>query len=227
MSTSAEAHFQVHTPATLVHGRYLLRPPIDAGPVSGLLVGFHGYGETAEDSLRELERIPGAERWLLVAIQGLSRFYTRQQTVVASWMTRQDRELAIEDNIRWVAGVVDEVRRRHPGTCRLVYAGFSQGVAMAYRAAVAGGWPADAVVALAGDVPPELAGRPPGALSRVLIGRGSAEQWYTEQQLATDLELLRQWGIEPEIVRFDGGHEWTDDFRRRAGELLDELAPAP
>jgi predicted esterase len=227
MSSRAQTQVQVHTPATLVHGRYLLRPPVDAGPPAGLLVGFHGYGETAEDSLSELERIPGAQRWLLVAIQGLSRFYTRQQAVVASWMTRQDRDLAIEDNVRWVASVVGEVRRRHPGISRLVYAGFSQGVAMAYRAAVAGGGPADAVLALAGDVPPELAERPPGTLPRVLIGRGSEEQWYTEEKLATDLELLRRWGIEPEIVRFDGGHEWTDDFRRRAGELLDELAPAP
>src|SRR5688572_27516505 len=80
------------------HGRYLVRPPSAAGPWP-LLVGFHGYAESADAHLDAVARIPGIERWLTVAVQALHPFYTRDQRVVANWMTRQDREFAIADNI--------------------------------------------------------------------------------------------------------------------------------
>ena len=56
---------------------------------SHLLVGFHGYGENAEKHLVEMESIGSG--WTLASVQGLHRFYTRSEEVVASWMTRQDR----------------------------------------------------------------------------------------------------------------------------------------
>ena len=93
------------------HGRYLLEPPASAGPAP-MLVGFHGYGEGADIQLERMRRIPGADRWLLVSIQGLHRFYQRRANeVVASWMTRQDRELAMADNLAYVAAVIDAVDR--------------------------------------------------------------------------------------------------------------------
>ena len=93
---------ETHTIETKTHGRYLVRRGMNAH----LLVGFHGYGESAEKHLSELEKV-GVD-WTLVAVQGLHRFYTRSEDVVASWMTRQDRELAIADNIEYVRRVVDE-----------------------------------------------------------------------------------------------------------------------
>ena len=125
------------TIATGMHGRYLIERPASAGPAP-VLVGFHGYGEGAEAQLDRMRRIPGADRWLLVSIQGLHRFYQRRANeVVASWMTRQDRELAIGDNLGYVHAVLDAVDREYPGTRSLVLAGFSQGVAMTFRAAAA------------------------------------------------------------------------------------------
>src|ERR1700741_5261632 len=89
------------------HGRYLLD---GAGPGKPMLVGFHGYGESAEMELSRLRSIPGAEGWTVLAIQGLHRFYRRRSDeIVASWMTRQDRELAIHDNCSYVAKVIDIV----------------------------------------------------------------------------------------------------------------------
>lgn len=206
----------VHTLATIVHGRYLVREP--AGDPKGLLVGFHGYGEDARAHLEQIEQIPGADDWILCAVQGLNRFYTRSQDVVASWMTSQDRELAIDDNVRYAASVVAELKRRFPSVRRLVYLGFSQGVAMAYRAAAGGGHAAEGLGVLAGDVPPELADRPLPGFPKTLIGRGSGETWYTEEKLEQDVELLESKGIDVAVHRFEGGHEWTDDFRRMVAE---------
>jgi predicted esterase len=91
---------------------------------------------------------------------------------------------------------------------------------MAYRAAARCGHAVDALVALAGDVPPELRERPWGARPAVLLGRGSREEWYREEQLEGDLATLAALGLEAEACRFEGGHEWGRDFVERARAFL-------
>ncbi|HVR95811.1 MAG TPA: phospholipase [Thermoanaerobaculia bacterium] len=212
--------------ATQTHGSYLLEmpPQVDGCP---LLVGFHGYGENAERHLEELRRIPGASRWVLCAVQGLHLFYNRTGEVIASWMTRAQRELAIQDNIRYVAGVVDAVRKELPVSDSLVYLGFSQGAAMAYRAAAGAGHPCQGLVVLGGDVPPELEHRDLTGFPPVLLGRGSSEEWYDAAKMDHDVELLRKKGVDLHPCVFRGGHEWTNEFRAAAGEFLSQvLTPA-
>jgi len=201
---------------TAVHGRYLVRVPATAGPWPAL-VSFHGYAEDAAVNMTALERIPDISGWLLVAAQALHPFYTKNDRVVASWMTRQDRELAIADNIRYVASIVaavqDEFRMRPP----IAFAGFSQGGAMAYRAAAHVG--GAGVIVLAADVPPDVAaGLPP-----VLIGRGRSDTWYSADTLAADLQRLRGMAVDVDACVFDGGHEWTDEFAAAAGRFLNRI----
>src|SRR5436309_11263469 len=102
------------TLAVTSHGRYLVAPPaqVPGRPAPPpLLVGFHGYAEDAEIHLARLQSIPGSDRWSMVSVQALHRFYRgRSRSVVASWMTRQDRELMIADNLEYVSAVIDDVR---------------------------------------------------------------------------------------------------------------------
>ena len=210
----------VRTIAARVHGRYLVEAADRPGPAP-LLVGFHGYGEHAERHLAELRRIPGSARWVRVAVQALHRHYSADRRhVVGSWMTRQDRDLAIADNIAYVRDVVSRVRRDHATDGRVVYCGFSQGVAMAYRAARRAGHPCRGVIALAGDVPPELMEAPGGDWPPVLVGRGATDAWYTEGKMAADLTFLEGAGASVTAIVFDGGHAWTDALRAAAGRFL-------
>jgi predicted esterase len=144
-------------------------------------------------------------------------------------MTRQDRDHAIVDNVAYVDRVVEgEIARFPTGTVQapsLVYLGFSQGASMAYRAAVLGSRAARGVVALAGDIPPELKS---GASRRqewppVLVGVGAAENWYTPDKVSADTTFLVSQGVKADVCRFAGGHEWTDEFRAAAGRWLDAL----
>jgi predicted esterase len=204
------------------HGRYLL----DGGGVGKpMLVGFHGYGESAEMELNRLRSVPGSDRWIILVIQGLHRFYRRRSDeVVASWMTRQDRELAIQDNCSYVAKVVDTVTKQCDATGPLVLSGFSQGVAMAFRAAATLGKRVRGVIALGGDVPPEIE---PAVLSRVpevLIGSGNKDEWYTAEKVASDERRLRSAGVNLQVCSFDGGHEWTPVFAQAASRFLDAIA---
>jgi predicted esterase len=211
----------IHTIPATTHGRYCVRAP--AGTPAGLLVGFHGYGENAEACLAELDSVPFCDTWLLVAVQGLHRFYNRAGDVVASWMTSQDRELALADNVSYVRGVVAAVRAAQgdveAGAMRPVFLGFSQGVAMAFRAAVAHGADCDGVIALGGDIPPEIrAGA--ACLPRVLIARGDKDDWYTAEKFAIDRAWLASAGIDATVCEHHGGHAWTEEFRAAAGQFL-------
>ena len=210
--------------AATVHGRYLLEAPSPSEAEGApLLVGFHGYGENAERHLEELRRIPGASRCVLCAVQALHPFYNRTGEVIACWMTRLDREQAILDNVAYVASVVASVRQELPVSERLVYLGFSQGAAMAYRAAAGAGHPCQGLIVLGGDVPPELEQQDLSGFPPVLLGRGSSEEWYDAAKMEHDVELLRAKRVDVRPVIFQGGHEWTDEFRATAGEFLREV----
>jgi predicted esterase len=219
LETTATVARLVWTPEARAHGRCLVELPDGPGP-HPLLVGFHGYGENAERHLDALRTIPGTEGWARCAVQGLHRFYnTKTGEVVAGWMTKQDRELAIADNIAYVGGVVAAARRELPVSGTLVYFGYSQGVAMAYRAAAAG--PAAAgLVALAGDVPPDVAEGGLASLPPALIARGRDDEWYSQEKMGADVERLRGGGVVVETLVYDGGHEWSDAFRAAAAEFL-------
>ena len=210
----------VHTLATTTHGRYLVAAADGPGPAP-LLVGFHGYGEHAERHLAELDRLPGSARWTRVAVQALHRHYSESRRhVVGSWMTRQDRELAIADNVAYVRAVVGAVRTAYPTNGTLVYCGFSQGAAMAWRAAALCGHACAGVIVLGGDMPPELRADAGAAWPPALIGRGRTDAWYTPEKLDADMAALRAAGAAVEPAVFDSGHEWTDDFRNAAGRFL-------
>ena len=198
-------------------GRYLVIPPTASGQAP-MLVGFHGYGEDAETQLERLRAIPGSAGWILVSIQALHRFYERRTNrVVACWMTRQDREAAIADNLAYVQNCVAAVSAEWPTTGKLVFAGFSQGVAMAFRAAAnaKGG-----VIAVGGDIPPELSAEALQRLAGALIARGASDEWYSRVKFAADEQRLRESSVNTRAVEFDGGHEWQGDVAAAAAEFL-------
>ena len=202
------------------HGRYLVAPSSVAGPAP-LLVGFHGYAESANTQLERLRSIHGAEGWLLASVQGLHLFYRgRTREVVASWMTRQDRELAVADNIVYVAGVMDAIVREWAVAPSLVFAGFSQGVAMAFRAAAASARRVSGVIALGSDVPPELDASTLGHIPAALVGRGVKDEWYSAETFSRDVQRLREANVDVLPFEFDGGHEWSAAFNHAAGTFL-------
>ncbi|MEO8483274.1 MAG: phospholipase [Acidobacteriota bacterium] len=213
--------------AVSTHGRYLVESPA-AGQSRGLIVGFHGYAESAEIAFERLQAIPGATQWTVVSIQGLHRFYRGRSTnVVASWMTRQDRELAIDDNNAYVSAVVAAVARDSHAEMPLVFAGFSQGVAMAFRAACSSATPVSGVVAVGGDVPPELSNEQIARLPFVLLARGNADEYYAPAQWEADQARLRAAHVDLAALGFEGGHEWHADASRAAASLLERVGRAP
>lgn len=212
----------VRTIAVRTHGRYLIDSHAGA---SATLVGFHGYQESASLHLDALRRIATGRAVTLISIQALNRFYTRANTVVAGWMTTEDRELAIADNIAYVAAVLAEVAADSGLTRPVIYVGFSQGVAMAYRAAAFVQRPCDGVIALAGDLPPDVAPVAAG-LPTVLLGRGAEDAWYSAEKMTKDVSTLHAAGVTVIEHVFPGGHLWEESFIARAGAFVDRVVAA-
>ena len=204
------------------HGRYLVSPGVlPGGP---LLVGFHGYAEPADEELRRLRAIPGIGNWIIVSVQGLHQFYRRRDNeVVASWMTRQNRELAISDNIEYVSRVVRSASEEFSAASATVVTGFSQGTAMAYRAAAALERPVAGLIACGGDVPPELEAKTLQRIPIALLGRGLRDEWYSAEKLASDERRLRDAGVQVQVVTLDAAHEWTTEFDQACARFLRSL----
>jgi predicted esterase len=213
--------FKGRTIETLTHGRYLVD---GREPGSPLLAGFHGYGEYAEVQLARLQAVAGADPWILVSVQGLHRFYRgRTNEVVASWMTTQDREITIADNIAYTRKVIEAVANEYSANSKRVLAGFSQGVSMAFRCATGLGRPVDGVIALGGDIPPELDAAALARIRTVLLARGIRDEWYTAERMSGDERSLREAGVNFQSFSFDAGHEWTEEFNQAAARYLQSL----
>ena len=94
--------------ATNVHGRFLH----ESRDPARLLVGFHGYAETAEMHMAELQKIPGAGEWSLAAVQALDRDpYVPQDRLD---ITVSDARVTLSGEVNWeyqrYAAVVDVMR---------------------------------------------------------------------------------------------------------------------
>jgi len=212
-----------HLPVTRT-ARYYTAGGGDAGsiePVRELWIACHGYGQLASSFLEPFTCIATPSR-RIVAPEGLSRFYVdrsrvgvnTQSKVGATWMTREDREHEIADQISYLDALHDVVRP--PGDAdrvRLSVLGFSQGVATVVRWLTRGRARAREVILWAGAFPPDVelaafAERVAGA-SVVLVvgGRDELAPWA-----AADVTLGRftEAGIAARLVSFDGGHRLDD-----------------
>jgi predicted esterase len=172
---------------------------------------LHGYSQLAAGFLRWFQPAIRPGR-LVVAPEALSRAYFEERgarRVGASWMTREDRDAEIEDYVRYLDQVADEVMGILPARARLEVHGFSQGCATACRWAALGRHPASRLVLWGGTVPPDL------DLDRLRTGLGGAplvvavgtrDRFVSADQVAAEETRLTGGGLAPAVIRFEGGH---------------------
>ena len=207
----------------------------DASETRELWLVCHGYGQLAARFLEPF--VPLATPWRrIVAPEGLSRFYLERSRVGvnteagvgATWMTREDREHEIVDQIAYLDALLDHLQPAGPGfRVRLRVLGFSQGVATVSR------WLArgrrvrpDQVILWAGSFPADvdvsqLASRLAGATVIFAVGtRDELASW-----VSADVEVGRfnAAGIDARLVTFDGGHRMdTATLTALAGEAVSD-----
>lgn len=182
----------------------------------------HGHGQLAARFLSRFVPLERHDR-LFIAPEALSRFYLTNtpngvhrpdSPIGATWMTREDREAEIEDQIAYLDLVHDEIFSQvERDRVRLWVLGFSQGVATVVRWLARARASADRVVLWAGMIPPEL----DAARARALWARapvtmvvGSTDEFATPKVVAAQEAKLRELGVAFTSIGFEGGHDLSD-----------------
>ena len=200
-----EHHLRVRRTA-----RYFTLGP-GAASAREVWIVLHGYGQLAARFLRQFAPLDDGAR-SIVAPEGLSRFYAeagRNDKIGACWMTREDRLAEIEDYVRYLDALYDEVMR-DAVAAPVTVLGFSQGTATAARWLAQGNAMAGRLILWGGEVPPDLdlaAARERWEKTNVLFVVGSEDPFITPKVLARDEQRLREHGIPFRVERFGGGHE--------------------
>jgi predicted esterase len=189
--------------------RYLTEGEVEsAGEVWFVL---HGYSMLAAVFLKWFEPAFRTGR-LLVAPEALSRAYFDEgggRRVGASWMTKEDRDVEIEDQIRYLDLLAGQVLTAVPGEPRVQIHGFSQGTATACRWVSFGRIRAERLVLWSGGVPPDLPLDRYGPVltrSGLTLAIGSRDKYITTADIDREQTRLAAAGLTPPVHRFDGGH---------------------
>lgn len=182
----------------------------DTATARAVWIVLHGYGQLARYFLRKFE---GLEKDLLiVAPEGLSRYYTDEahRRVGATWMTREDREHEIADQITYLDALAKRLLAQCPAGTPLNVLGFSQGVATACRWVVTSASTFAKMVLWGGNMPPELDAsilQDKLREARVMLVHGDQDAVVGPSVLQENEARLRMAGVIPDTLRFPGKHE--------------------
>lgn len=197
-------HLLIHRSA-----RFVTLGPTD-GSAREIWVVLHGYGQLAARFAEAFTPLDDGTR-LIVAPEGLSRFYLDQSSgrVGASWMTREDRAVEIDDYVRYLDAVAEAVTAGLPP--RPVHLlGFSQGCATACRWIERGQVQPARLIVWGGEIPPDLdwsRARPRFARVPAVLVAGTEDHYVPPEALTQFGALLALNGVRHTVVRFPGGHE--------------------
>jgi len=180
----------------------------DPTKARAIWIVLHGYGQLARYFLTKFE---GLEEGVAIAApEALNRFYLDEahNRVGATWMTREDRENEITDQLGYLDALVKELRGERTDVPIHVL-GFSQGVATACRWSLLGKTKMDRMVLWAGSLPPEPTFaelRTAWAHLTVEVVLGSEDPFAGEKELQATTARLEAAGVQYRLHRFTGGH---------------------
>jgi predicted esterase len=172
---------------------------------------LHGYSQLAASFLRWFEPAARAGR-LIVAPEALSRAYFDESTarrVGASWMTKEARDAEIEDYVRYLDLLADELLGSIPPVPKVEVHGFSQGAATACRWVAYGRFGVSRLVLWGGTVPPDIDLERLRAHLRdatLVVAVGDRDQFITAESVRNEHARLLGLGLNVEVRTFSGGH---------------------
>ena len=180
----------------------------DPTKARAIWIVLHGYGQLARYFLTKFEGLE--EGVAIVAPEALNRFYLDEahNRVGATWMTREERENEITDQLGYLDALVKELRGERTDVPIHVL-GFSQGVATACRWSLLGKTKMDRLVLWAGSLPPEPTFaelRTAWAHLTVEVVLGSEDPFSGEKELQATTARLEAAGVQYRLHRFTGGH---------------------
>ena len=172
----------------------------------------HGYAQLANYFINNFDGLD-KNKHLIIAPEGLHRFYWKgfSDRVVASWMTKEDRENDILDYVNYLNAVYVEVLSSLINkNVKINVLGFSQGTATVCRWLANEKVKADSLILWAGAYPADMNFEKNKGIFNQLktyVVVGDTDEFINEEEVLKHSDLLNKFEIPFELVRFKGKHE--------------------
>jgi predicted esterase len=185
------------------------------GRTKHVLFVLHGYGQLAQYFIRKFSTLESKEV-IVIAPEGLSRFYTdplesagrKTNRVGATWMTKEDRLVDIENYVNYLDTVfVATVGDRKIPVSIL---GFSQGSATASRWILSKNIRFDRLILWAGILPEDMnfeVGAEVLKDKSVVMVYGKHDPFVTDARFTEMKTLVEKLRTKVGLVTFEGGHD--------------------
>jgi predicted esterase len=178
---------------------------------------FHGYGQLAQFFIQKFKALK-EHNICVLAPEGLSLFYLSGNNgrVGASWMTRENRQMAIENYIAYLDAIVNIESPSQD--IRSTLFGFSQGAATATRWALKGKIKFERLILWAGLFPPDIDFTEGSELlshKKIIEVLGKQDPFITPEKVAEMMLLNQKLKITPTVIEFDGKHEISEEVLRK------------
>lgn len=168
---------------------------------------LHGYGMLAEFFIKKFEPILNQDS-CIIAPEGLSKFYTQgfYGRVGATWMTKEDREVEIQDYINYLNQLHQFIcSENSSANLKINLLGFSQGGATVSRWAAHGKVQFNNLILWASVFPDDMNFEKVNSENTFLL-YGNKDEFATQEKVNEQKELLNN-KTHYTIIEFEGKHD--------------------
>lgn len=171
---------------------------------------LHGYGQLASQIIHKFDEVEPDT--LIIAPEGLSRFYWNEQKgiVGASWMTKKDRIVEIQDYCDYLQYLYDKFIPLVHQDVVVNLLGFSQGGATAVRWLEQSNILVDNLILWGAGFPKDidyLSNREYwGGLKKYVI-IGKQDEYLTDERLGEQASFCKKQQLDYQPIWFEGKHE--------------------
>ncbi|MEP0711219.1 alpha/beta hydrolase [Algoriphagus sp.] len=171
---------------------------------------LHGYGQLAEFFIRKFQGFDSPDR-LFIAPEATNYGYLTgfSGRVGANWMTKHERELAIENNHRFLDQLMEDLLSKYQNRPIINVLGFSQGGATATRWASRWSGEVNHLVLWAGGFAQDMvleAAIEKFSRTKFTLVIGNQDEFVTPESIEIQQELTKKLGKDVKELTFDGGH---------------------
>lgn len=183
---------------------------MDAEKSDKLIYVLHGYGQLAKFFIQKFK--PLVEKgYTIIAPEGLHRFYLQGTSgrVGASWMTKENRELDIENYLTYLNALHMQIAQEKEWK-EVIVLGFSQGVATAFRWIADGQVKPSQFLLCSGMIPPDVNLEESSSVFgniKMTYFSGTNDPYKTEEAVTHFQQRLSQLPFPIKMVEFEGVHE--------------------
>ena len=190
-------------------GRYAILGNLDES-TQHILIAFHGQGQLAKYFIQKFKGLQELGI-TVIAPEGLHNYYLKgfSGRVGASWMTSENRLMAIDNYIGFLNSIYADVISKTSLDVKIHLLGFSQGAATVSRWVEQTSFNFEQVILWGGALSPDL---DKGQINRRMSGKrlqqviGKSDPFIDSKKIEESKLLIENYGLLADFTYYDGVH---------------------